>query len=488
MSNTTNNEKKKMGPEKKIVIFLIIFLSLSVLVTAGLIYYKNEIEYIGNNSNSNKNAEIVKENYGLASLKETYDVNDIKYSNITQQYGEYIDEYNENKITITYAQISGLKDLNIQTKINQKIKREAETLYEYSFLNDENIERVMIQCHVMANFSNVISVHVSRGISYTNGQDYNYVDKGLNYNLATGEEISFEKLFTSDANIKAILSQAAYEAVSYEYMTNYEEFYVDLDTVDYSNIEDKVFKILSSYNNSGVQEFYFDINNIYIVDENIYPFLTIDMKDFYNQIAIYNRYKSYSDLYSGEISNLKNVPCFVNIDYNYYFKIEEAGNNLLTSISAIEYSDEYSDITKPLYDKHIEELKAKYTEEAKNIKDNEPIVAVAVMNYYLDYGLINIAVDEIKYSVNKDKYEEIKNNKIYEEYRKSYEQTESPYILDSYEGNYFTEYIHSRIVYGYDVNTNELLSKHIYVYLYDAKTDEHTVLQDEWLWKGEGLE
>ena len=129
MSNTTNNEKKKMSPEKKIVMFLIIFLSLSVCVTAGFIYYKNEIEYIGTNSNSNKNTEIVKENYGLASLKETYDVNDIRYSNIRESYGDFLEEYSENKILINYTQISGLKDLNIQTKINKKIKQKAEALY-----------------------------------------------------------------------------------------------------------------------------------------------------------------------------------------------------------------------------------------------------------------------------------------------------------------------------------------------------------------------
>lgn len=487
MSNSINNEKKKMSPEKAVVIFLIIFLGLSVLVTAGFIYYKNEIEYIGTNNNVNKNTEIVKENYGLVSLNETYDVNDIRDSTIIEEYGSNYNEGMGSKITITYSQISGLKDLNIQTKINEKIKRETEALYEYSFLNDENIEDVIIQCHVMANFSNVISVHLSRGISYTNGQEYNYVDKGLNYNLATGEEIPFEKMFTADANIKAILSQVAYEAVSYEYITNFEELYVDLDTVDYSNIEDKVFKILRNYTNSGIQEFYFDNSNIYIVDEDIYSFLTIKMEDFYNQIAIYNRYKAYNNLYSGEYLKLKNVPCFVNVDYNYYFEIEEVGNNVLTSISALQYGEpDY--LTRELFDKHIEELKSSYAEESKSIKDNEPIIIATTLNSYTDYGIIKISVDEIKYSVNKEKYRDICDDKIYEFYRSSYEQTQSPYILPENEENYYTGYVSTRINYEYDVNSGNLLSKNIQVATYDVETQEYTVLQDEWLWKGAGLE
>ena len=298
MSNSTNNEKKKLSFTKVVVIFMIFFFIVSAVVTAVLIYYKNEIEYTGSNIPQNKEEQIISENFGLSSINEKYNVNDIQCSLVEEGYGDYVEEWRLNKIHINYVQISGLKNHSIQNKINRKIKEDAEALYEYSFLNDDSIAYVDINCYVTANFANVISIQMDRYISYKNDQDYDILYKGLNYNLITGDEFTFEKLFTADANIKSIITQSAYEHFSYQYINDYDNLEADMDLIDYSDIERKVFLLLSKYNRGELTEFFFDASDVFLISGN--DFINIEMKDFYDQIAIYNRYKSYENLYTGE--------------------------------------------------------------------------------------------------------------------------------------------------------------------------------------------
>lgn len=466
MSNSTNNEKKKLSFTKVVVIFMILFFVVSIAATAGLIYYKNEIEYTGSNISQNKEEQIVSENFGLSAINEKYNVNDIQCSVVEEAYGDYAEEWGLSKIHINYVQISGLKNHSIQNKINKKIKEEAEALYEYSFLKDDSIAYVDINCYVTANFANVISIQMERYISYKNDQDYDIVYKGLNYNLATGDEVAFEKIFTADANIKSIITQSAYNYYSYQYINDYDNLEANMDLIDYSDIERKVFLLLSKYNRGELTEFFFDASDVFLISGN--DFINIEMKDFYDQIAIYNRYKSYGNLYTGEYEKkTKNIPCFFDVSYKYCYEFGEIAPKVLASFHAYD-EQENSSAVYPLYDKYIESMKLKYSQSQEKNVMYETNLYASVYD-----GFIKLSIEEMKYDLVPEKYEKVRDEVVYKNLRDS-QMYEGVYILSYGEDNiqYYTGYTNTYIYYEYDLYSGRLLSETKIVNHYDVETEE----------------
>ena len=107
------------------------FTTISTGITAGLIYMENtkkenKIEII------EEKKEIEPDNLGVKSFKDTYFINELEIIEHSYAEGEkiqikhteyYTEEYYP--IEVNYIEISGLKDKNIQNKINKEIKNIA---------------------------------------------------------------------------------------------------------------------------------------------------------------------------------------------------------------------------------------------------------------------------------------------------------------------------------------------------------------------------
>lgn len=184
-----DKENSKESRPHKIQTNVIVTIIISVVfiagaVTAALLYPKNltstdyvEQQYIFNE----KNDETPDDGFGKVDWYSFYDTNPLSFEKI---------KYNDRAY---YYQIHGLKSTEIENKINDAIKSHALALAEkYPGSSPRAV--------ITANLYNILSVKI-----------YNLENstvEGLNFDLNTGNEISFDDIFTSKANKFSIVYDA----------------------------------------------------------------------------------------------------------------------------------------------------------------------------------------------------------------------------------------------------------------------------------------
>lgn len=359
-SKAKKKDKKstKKHPVRNMIIFMVLFTVVCVGITIFLILKSHgstditEIKNIVEDAIKPNDGTITSDGFGLNSLNETYKENPIKVTyvnvkNTTDAAGSNI---------CHYVKIDGLANDEIEQKINNRIKEEFMAVYG-KHKNEDDLYLVL-NCY--ANFANVMSFYM------TYIYDENTITKGYNYNLATGEELKFNDLFTNTAPVKSILSNAIYNSFAEEiadgtmieetstYSKDGESPFDDAQSKkrrekELAEIEDVAFKILNYYNNGGEFNYYFSPRQIYI--EWNEDTISIPMYRYYDQIAIYNRYKDNSDIYDGQFNNQdvienNSIPVFcsandanIMVDFNQtepvfvnYLNISKVSDNLIVSI------------------------------------------------------------------------------------------------------------------------------------------------------------
>lgn len=308
---------------KKLVFGILIFAVVAVSVTGVLISLKlNKNENINNASGDKGGETIVSNTEKTLDLYGTYDENDIEIEEIL----EVVESINkEVKIPV----ISGLKDKNVENKINADMKKRiTEKLIEFF---DKNGDIGSQYIYVGANFSNVISI--SWSINY-HKENYEYKTENvtLNYELINGERLNFEDLFVKDVDLYSIVRRAFYRAVSRDVEVAYSEIacsdvYYDKEsnewkfeyteynenTGDYvaereyipSLTEYDINKKINIFMNEEEKSFCFTPARVYIGEA--YSKYNIEFKDIADEVVIYDKYLTKESLY--EISNigLKNL-------------------------------------------------------------------------------------------------------------------------------------------------------------------------------------
>ena len=325
-TNHKNNNEKKEHQTRNMFIILVLFSAICVGVTAFFIIKRNGNKSKDETSNNVNLAQSetkdieqkVDDGLGIKSLDETYKGNDLEIKST-----EFVDgklksqEYNIYQIHGTYIQINGLKDKDIQNKINEEIMDTINSIRSEYASDLDSLNEVEISSVCTANFSDVLSIRINVHAMY-NSDKYKYDGLGLNYDLSTGNKISFEDLFTSNAAIKSILSKSAYDSYAIQIAGgdnpiiddnpkfygdknyNANRYYDIVESTAYSDVEDKVFKLMTSYNNGDELNFSFSPRTIKVYKNE--DTITIPIINYYNQIAIYKRYKSRSNLYDGTYS------------------------------------------------------------------------------------------------------------------------------------------------------------------------------------------
>lgn len=291
------------------IIFVLIFSIICIIITSLLIVYENiDIE----EKSEEIVQEIAKEDSGKdvsgIDLKGTYNQNDliIEEKSITQE-----------KIEIRYLQISGLKDKAVQDKINTEIQQIALNCYKEEVKDLNEVINVNVSMWEASNFANTISFELRYVAKIDDDDDGFYQGyKGINYDLNTGEKITFDKIFTSDVPIENVLRQGAY----YTLLSNRTEDSLagDLIVSHYENIEDEVAEFMNLYKKGKIKEFsYTPLHvNLYYKDDEI---ITLNMKDCAEYIAIYNRYLSEELLYETDNIGIKNIYTLTRRFNNVYY-------------------------------------------------------------------------------------------------------------------------------------------------------------------------
>jgi len=364
-------------------VFLVLtYLLISLAVTFYLIHYKNTTgnSFIDNMKKTNLKIE-------KTPLNEKYAFNNIKIQTWTSPIRDDL-EYSEWNNSISYIEISGLKNTNVQEKINSQIKSKVQSLYNKDEAENPFYTDINIRCTVNANFSNILSISINKFIDYNeDNYDYrnHYTYETLNFRLDTGELIKFDDLFTSDASIKRILSENAYRSLGFsigsELLYEKEDVNFDLQNVDYSVVENMVYNLVNDYNNGKEIEFCISYQSINVIYKNFW--IDINLYDYYEYINLYRIVSNTLDLY--EKGNLEakdyvfGYPFISSLAYSD--KISEKVYLMIAgSYNKYEYEQEYieyKETVEKCLDKIINEIELNENKES-DYNNNSKL-------YYLDY-------------------------------------------------------------------------------------------------------
>ena len=360
------------------VVFVIIFSVLCMIVTGILILYQNiDIEEKNEEVTQGVSKEPIEKDVPGINLKGTYNQNDLKIEekSITQE-----------KVEVRYAQISGLKDKNVEDKINKEIEKAALNCYKKQVKDLDEVINVYVSMWDAANFANTVSFELSY-IAKTDdySDDYYQGLQTLNYDLNTGEQITIEQIFTSDAPIENILRKSAYyNLVSSKVEDNLAG---DLIVSDYGDIEDEIVEIINLYKRGKITEFSYTpmVINFFYEEKQI---VSINMKDFAEYIAIYNRFLSQESLFENDDIGEDNLYTLTRRYSDiYYYTNYQKEDNYFIDISIDFQSTDNDQFAKEIVQEKITGIE----NEIENIKQQ---VAQNPNNFYILNYYISIYTGE----------------------------------------------------------------------------------------------
>ena len=355
------------------VIFVIVFSLICIITTAILVIYKNiEIVEISNTDDiQESNDEINEKDVPGIDLKGTYNQNDlvIEEAAVTKE-----------NVEIRYFQISGLKNKTVENKINKEIEHIALNWYKEEIKNLKEVINVYVSMWNAANFADTISFDLTYVAKINDDADGFYQGtKGLNYDLNTGERISVDQIFTSDAPVENILRRSAY----YSFVSGRVEDNLagDLIVSDYGEIEDEIVEIINTYKKGKITEFYYTPQMIYLMYRKD-KMLTIEMKDFPEYIAIYNRFLSEESLYESDNIGIKDIYTLAS-RYNdaYYYHNHQKADNYFVEITIDFQSTQDDEFAKKLVQDKISAIE----DEIEKVKQKgiENPNKFYILNYYI---------------------------------------------------------------------------------------------------------
>ena len=353
---------------KRFIIIYTLFIIALIYVTALGIYFSIDkinntdqtlLESVISNVVEEKKKIAQDTKYAINSFDETYDFNSLLIIDTFDIDGRISTENNIPNPTyrIHFIQIDGLKNKDIQYRINEKLKQKAYTLAFYDSFVDTN---------VTANFANMLSVLISS-------------EKGvetLNIDLSTGNEIPFNDIFISSATINAYLSNALYKTLAWSNLQSGIDT-IDMNQIDTSDYEDKFMMLINNYKNN-IDNIKYTISpnaiDVYgLIDKNILDVenvqkmsIHIDLIDYINEIAMYKKFLSERNIYDDDSIGIKNTIVFTNnIVANNENISKISYNKLQNNIFIEEYL--FGDYEQPEYDAAKEYIKKLSDEQKTNL-------------------------------------------------------------------------------------------------------------------------
>lgn len=186
--------------KKKVLIIGTIILIILVIVSCCIYFATRK-----------KQEEVADESDLLVQGAETYEgLNYIskKETILSQSYFYDLDRgIDGSKIDISYLSVDGLKNNELENKINNSLKETAQSLYDETSLENPQVlyDHVYNYTDVYI-FNNVLSTMFCRELCDIEG-NITYEYKGLNINLKAFEPFNFKDIFINTTNYDEILSQ-----------------------------------------------------------------------------------------------------------------------------------------------------------------------------------------------------------------------------------------------------------------------------------------
>lgn len=379
--------KKKINKQLLAVILVciacvVVTISL-IIITINKLNEKYKIDEPTNVFESNDKKEDEDKKY-VVGENDTLDFNDLEVERYYIIDGtEYEFSYTiGNDITENYTdslylaqRIKGLKDKELENKINNDI---VQKLKDYAKTDEKG--RKFAGSNLIGNFNDILSICI-----YVNYERYQE-SYGYNIDLNTGNEISFEDVFTKSAPIASLLSNGFTKNLAWDF-----EMDVDYDVVGEEEYFRRRAELLnmnnrdtSEYEDMGLEVANWYMENKENISFTISPFvinvygvktkdkkynISIPMYDNSYCIAIYKRFKSQNSIYEKDLYGSGYIPFSMPLSYFSNCKIEneiEHGkvlNNLYIDMCFYTYSsadnEKVKNMAKTLAENLIQEEKNK---------------------------------------------------------------------------------------------------------------------------------
>ncbi len=408
----------------KIIISLIVFAIISITITAILIIQKN--------NTSAPNQEITSGDVNIAvkhdkiigtKINQKYNQNDLEIIETQMQ---------EDGLEYVSIRISGLKNKEIENKINEDIAREEASLKENVLSNEmgEYDSRYLNE-YVNANFSNVLSLALYGSKYGSNSRNQLNESRYLNYDLTTGNRLKLEDLFVPGADIDLYAQNSIYKELLHDTFSEkgvfFDPQYWESGECTYVVDEIDELKFIKEFNKykTAPKEFCFSYNQISIVyGEDYDNYVYIRFKDCMDDLAIFDKFVTEEGIFERDDIGVKNLYVCSNATTGkgYYTFIDDVTSNFRIDARVYPVVNERI-LESQKYIETLEKLKQDIAgrkndikEIAKKNKDKYYYLTINVTindfipKYYCTYSEQDITYDEFYVYTEEDLYEVDKND------------------------------------------------------------------------------
>lgn len=369
-------EQKIFTP--RVIMFLIVFAVIVFGIMFVLLYNGNDV--INDSFKPNEQTSSIDRSLALKSLNEKYKTNNIEIKEVSYLEGAEIKYFNNTRreIEVEYPKIDGLKNQEVENKINEYLKNKA-----FELLPEEKHASKEVAYYIQGNFNNILSITYDVVTYIKNKEGELEYDKdatyGINIDLNTGNEIKFEELFLDNISIRNLLSEVAYTNFAWDekyIWGTWDEETQTMNPIDRSDLEDKVFKVLHKID-KGDFEFVVspvEIRLIVQIPGETYPSrMWIDVTENYEKLAMFKRFVKDENIYTNEYDNEKELYCGF---WPYLAEsFSEPTENLFIQI------DEFFEVEDEQFDEDVKKMvsnRIKAEEEyAKKNKDKQIFLMIA---------------------------------------------------------------------------------------------------------------
>lgn len=429
---------------KKLVVLLSSFIVIAVMITTALIMTNKAGSFTDVSSGEEKNKSNHERVIGTKK-NQKYNQNDLKiiYQDTNYEGLEY-----------KTLRINGLKNKEIENKINKELEEIEDEIRKKLVSASGEQENAYLSSNVNANYSNILSVTF-----YGSKSDSNYVpqiniEKFLNYDLTTGNNIKLEDLFLPGTDIDLYAQNDIYKQKLHDSFSKKNIFFnpdywqsgelqyvlVEVDEIDF-------IKQYNKYKNSK-KDFYLTTTGIgisYSKDGN-YGDVYIKYMDCLDNLVVYTKFLTKESIFERDDIGLKDLyVCSSVVDQNdqSVYLIKDLATNLrIDARINVWTSEEYNELeffknTLAKLKAELIEKKEEYIKIANENKDKYYFVGIVYdINRYYPKTLLSSYGEEK--DIEEDKFIVYEQEKTYSVSMQDFSNWFEDKLIQNYTGNRYT--------------------------------------------------